>query len=259
MGHVRLGELPKTRKWTHVVRLLAAGSEVSELAAAVAIAAEDELFSARGDPALGHTVWLLTQLPLAARSGRFTAELTSLGFEPGSEQSLLGIVAGFSGAVESQISGATGRTDLGELARQAATESLTSLVGAQMPELFGPDPDDLRIELAKFATKDRFGRLARDFFARLTHKTLEYYLSRVLANHVGPDRALASLQDHSLFRRALDLHCREASEIVEQFAGGWFAKASFQGGLTRESAQNFSDYALKKVRDELRARRTGDG
>ena len=47
-GHVRLGVLPKTREWTHVVKLLASGSDVSDLAAAIAIAAEDELYSARG-------------------------------------------------------------------------------------------------------------------------------------------------------------------------------------------------------------------
>lgn len=255
MGHVRLGVLPKSREWTQVVELLAKGSDVSELAAAVAIAAENELISARGDPVLANTVWLLTQLPLAARTDRFAAELQALGFNAGSEQSLLNIVAGFSGAVDSQISGTAGRTDLGELARQAASESLASLVGNQTPSLFGSSADDVRIELGKFATKDRFGVLARDFFARLTHKTLDYYLSRVLADHVGPDRTFGTLQQQAQFRDALARHCREASLIVEQFAGGWFSKGHFHGTLTRESAQRFSDYALKKMRDELRARR----
>ncbi len=258
MGHVRLGKLPKTREWRDVVELLTANADVAELAAAVAIAAEGELTSARGDPVLGNTVWLLTQLPLAARTERFAAEIGMLGFSPGSEHSLLAIVAGFSDAVERQSAGASGHTDLGELARQAASESLASLVGSQMPGLFGDGPNDLRIELAKFATKDRFARLTRDFFARLTNKTLDYYLSRVLADHVGPDRALTTLQDQSRFRAALELHCNEASKIVEQFAGGWFSKANYQGTLTQRAAQNFSDYALKKVRDELRARRADD-
>ena len=57
----------------------------------------------------------------------------------------------------------------------------------------------------------------------------------------------------------LEKHCREASVIVEQFAGGWFSKASFQGKLTPASAQAFADYALKKMRDELRVRRASDG
>ena len=60
-----------------------------------------------------------------------------------------------------------------------------------------------RIELAKFATKDRFAALARDFFARLTHKTLDYYISRALPSHVGPDRGLASLEQSDRFRAAL--------------------------------------------------------
>lgn len=258
MGHVRLGALPKTREWREVVELLAGRADVEDLAAAVAIAAEDELISARGDPGLGYAVWLLTQLPLAARSDRFAAELVALGFSPGSDQSLLAIISGYSGAVENQTRGKAGRTDLGELARQAATESLANLIGAQMPGLFGHDAADLQIELAKFASKDRFARLARDFFARLTHKTLDYYLSRVLADHVGPDRAHATLQDESRFCSALELHCRETSKIVEQFAGGWFSKANYQGTLTLEAAQSFSDYALKKLRAELRARRADD-
>lgn len=258
MGHVRLGVLPKSREWTKVVELLANGADVAELAAAVAVASEDQLISARGDPVLGNTVWLLTQLPLAARSDRFAAELTALGFESGSEQSLLGIVTGFSDAVESQISGTIGRTDLGELARQAAAESLTSLVGAQLPGLFGTSPKDLQIELGKFASKNRFAALTRDFFARLTLKTLDYYLSRVLADHVGPERAYATLDQQTRFRSALETHCREASIIVEQFAGGWFSKANYESRLTPQSAQNFSDYALKKMRDELRTRRAED-
>ncbi len=129
------------------------------------------------------------------------------------------------------------------------------MVGAQLPGLFGTTPDDLRIELSKFATKDRFASLTRDFFARLTLKTLDYYLSRVLEDHVGPERAIATLDERVKFRSALDTHCREASVIVEQFAGGWFSKAHYERRLTRELAQKFSDYALKKMRDELRARR----
>jgi hypothetical protein len=35
------------------------------------------------------------------------------------------------------------------------------------------------------ATVKQFGVLARDFFARLTRRHLEYYLSRELSKHVG--------------------------------------------------------------------------
>lgn len=258
MGHVRLGKLRTSRKWSQVVALLDRNADVAEIADAVAAAAEDELFSARGDPVLASTVWLLTQLPLAARSQRFAAELVGLGFTPGSEQSLLSVVAGLSRAVDSQISSNLPRSDFGELARQAAAESLSVLVGAQLPHLFGTSATDFQIELAKFASKDRFARLARDFFARLTFKTLDYYISRVLPDFVGPGRPLQSLGEQDNFRAGLAQHCSEAAVIVEAFAGGWLSKANFTSRLTREATQGFTDYALKKMRDELRARRADD-
>lgn len=258
MGHVRLGKLRTSREWRQVLALLGDNADVAEIADAVATAAEDELISARGDPVLASTVWLLTQLPLAARSKRFAAELVSLGFTPGSEQSLLNVVAGLSRAVDSQVSSGQTRTDFGELARQAAAESLSTLVGARLPGLFGTSASDFQIELAKFASKDRFALLASDFFARLTFKTLDYYISRVLPDFVGPGRPLQSLDQQSDFRSGLAQHCSEAAVIVVAFAGGWFSKANFTGRLTREATQGFTDYALKKMRDELRTRRADD-
>lgn len=257
MGHLHLGVLPTGRRWTEVVELLRVGGNVTDLAAATAHAAEGELQSAKGDPVLGYTVWLLTQLPLAARSPQFEVRLGELGFDPGSEQSVLDLVAGFVQAVDRQVAALSGRTDLGELARQAAAESLSHYVGSGLTSLFNASADDLRRELARLTTKKRFAGLARDFFARLTQKTLEYYISRELPNHVGPDKGIISVDQQIAFRGALERHCREASLIVEEFAGGWFSKAALRGEITPSQAQGFTGYALKKMRDELRARRGG--
>ena len=259
MGHIRLGRLPSTKRWTQVVGLLRAGGSISDLAAATAEAAEAELQSAKGDPALAYTVWLLTQLPLAARSHRFSARLSELGFDSTAGQSVVGLVAGLSQAVDRHVADRAHRTDFGELARQAAAESITSIVGARVASLFVSSGEDVQNELGRLATKKRFASLARDFFARLTQKTLEYYISRELPNHVGPDKPVASIDRQIEFRAALERHCREAALIVEQFAGGWYSKSNFRGTLTPASAQSFADYALKKMRDELRARRASDG
>lgn len=259
MGHLRLGRLPATKPWLDVIEKLRLGDSINELAAATADAAESELHSARGDPAVGITVWLLTQVPLAARSPHFAARLGELGFHPGAERSPLALVAGFSKAVDQQVAGSPKRTDLGELTRQAASESLSAFLSAGTQSLFDTATEDVRHQLGRLATKDRFAALARDFFARLTQKTLEYYLSRELPNHVGPDKSLPSIDREIDFSVALERHCREAALIVEDFAGGWFSKSTYQGTLTQDSAQRFAAYALKKMRDELRARRTGDG
>lgn len=66
MGHLRLGDLPKSRKWNQVVDELRLGADVEAVAAAATDAAERALDAASADPAFLHSFWLLTQIPLAA-------------------------------------------------------------------------------------------------------------------------------------------------------------------------------------------------
>jgi hypothetical protein len=259
MGHIRLGALPRSKRWDQVVELLRLGGGVGQLAAATAHAAESELRAAKGDPAIAHTVWLLTQLPLAARSDHFAARLGELEFDAGAERSIFDLVAGLSKAVERNMARESQRTDLGELARQAAAESVSAVLSLGTGSLFDSKASEVQRELARLATKSGFAHLARDFFARLTQKTLEYYVSRELANHVGPNRPIPSIDRQIQFREAFAKHCREAALFVEDFAGGWYSKSNFRGTLCPASAQAFADYALKKVRDELRDRRAPNG
>jgi hypothetical protein len=55
------------------------------------------------------------------------------------------------------------------------------------------------------------------------------------------------------------LHCRQASCIVEEFAGGWFSMSHFKGRITHEKAGGFADVALKKLRAELFKGTDADG
>ena len=53
MGHVRLGILPRSRKWRQVVEELRLGSEINVVAASAADAAEAALHGASSDPERG--------------------------------------------------------------------------------------------------------------------------------------------------------------------------------------------------------------
>jgi hypothetical protein len=158
MGHVRLGRLPQTRKWQHVVGLLGSSAPIDEVAAASADAAESALRDAFADPALTQTVWLLTQLPLAAGSANFGVALQGLGLRTDPEPRLLELVGAVSEAVDRHAARVGGRTDLGELAQQAAAESLTAIVGRTLPSLFAPTPEEVRKAVGRLAAKDRYGR-----------------------------------------------------------------------------------------------------
>ncbi len=259
MGHIRLGALPKTRKWTHVVRLIAGGADVERVAAASADAAENALERASNDEGLAESFWLLTQIPQAARHSNFSERLWELGLTVSSDPTLLEIVTAFTRAVDGHLKDKGKRSDLGEMAQHAASETLASLAGRELPSLFGPTGTDVQLAVAKLGTSDRFSLVARDFFSRLTSRSLGYYLSRELSKHVGPNKRFASVGDHSDFNEALDLHCREASRIIKEFSGGWYGKTLQQEKrLTRDEARKFAHVAFKKLRAELRKRRDAD-
>jgi hypothetical protein len=256
MGHVRLGVLPTSRKWRRVVYELRLGADVDTVAAAAADAAEAALHGASRDPAFLHAFWLLAQIPLAARGPAFTEDLRCLGIHVRDQPSLMDVAAAYSGAVDRHVRERGGRTDLGEMAQMAAVESLTAMVGSALPSLFGPTPEEVQRAIGRYASGDRFAALAREFFARLTQRSLDYYLSRELSNHIGPGQRFADDAARARFDEALWRHCGEASRIVEGFAGGWYGKNVYQrDGLTPDAVSRFAPVAFKKVRAELRKRR----
>jgi len=259
MGHVRLGVLPKSKRWNQVVAELQLGAGADDVAASAADAAETALARASDDPAFLHAFWLLTQIPLAARGPSFADDLRGLGVEIADHPSLLEVVSAVSGAIDRFAREQEERTDLGEMAQMAAVESLAALVGPALPSLFEPEPNEVQRAIGRLAGGDRFSALARDFFSRLTQRSLDYFLSRELGNHVGTGERFSDDADRARFEQALDQHCREAARIVEAFAGGWYGKNVYQGnGLTQDEVRRFVPVAFKKIRAELRQRRDAE-
>jgi len=252
MGHLRLGALPRSREWAQVVELIMRGGGADAVAAAALVAADEGFQRAADDEGLGRTVWLLTQLPLAARHADYVDRLRAIGLSLASEPGLLDLVGAFTDAVDQHMRLAGGRTDFGEMAQMAAAETLTKALGERSKSLFGTSAADVQHTLGSLATTDQFGAFARDFFGRLTRRYLTFFLSRELSNHVGGERRFANAAEHAEFNGALDLHCRQASRIVEEFAGSWFSKTNWESGIAPDTARGFAWVALKKVRAELR-------
>lgn len=259
MGHIRLGNLPRTRKWQQVIELIGGGKQTGPVAAATLDASQKGLENASKDPALIHSFWLLTQLPQCAKSSDFPKNLRALGVEVSKAPGLMEIVGAFSDSVDAHIRSVGGRTDLGEMGQMGAAETLVSLVGERSRSLFPTTPADVQGALGSFATNRQFGVLARQFFARLTERYLGYFLSRELPKHVGPDRRFANTDARSEFGKALSLHCQQASKIVEKFAEEWYSKKNWQGGISERQAAKFVGVALRKMRAELKKGAEDDG
>lgn len=257
MGHTRLGDLPRTRRWGEVVGLLACGAGTAQVANATIAAAERGLNLAAEDKALVETVWLLTQLPLAAKARTidgFVAALRDAGLKVSSSPGLMEIVGAFSDAVDRRLSNNGGRTDLGEMAQMAAAETIARELGTRTSSLFGTQPQDVQRALRGLATNKSFSEFSKQFFARITNRCLEYFLSRAVSHHIGEGQRFSTLAQQSEFSRALEQHCREASKIVEVFSGGWFSKTNWEkGGISRDDARGFAHIAMRKLVDELKA------
>ena len=252
MGHIRLGALPRSRKWRDLVELIQGGGDVDAVSAATIEAADKGLKWASQDEGLAQTVWMLAQLPLAARTESYEERLWELGLDRRAKDSVADLIASFSEALDARFRKlGKGRTNLGEMAQMAAVEVLSAELTRGTGDLFATGPD-VRGALHTFSTTKGFSTLARAFFARLTNRYLSFFLSRELPNNVGPGRRFATVAEHSEFDSALSLHCTEASHIVQVFAGGWLSKKHHETGITEADARSFAWAAFKKIRAELR-------
>ena len=84
---------------------------------------------------------------------------------------------------------------------------------------------------------------------------MNYFLSQTLATNLGEGQRFPTMNQMAQFEEALSTHCREASMIVEQFSREWFSKHRYQEGadISRDSVRGFASWALKKMKDELKA------
>lgn len=252
MGHIRLGNLPRSKKWTQVVELLEGGAGTPQLAAATMDASLTGFKKSFNDQGLTHSIWLLTQIIQAARRDHFTDDLRKIGLSVSDRPTLLEIVGSFTDSVDAHIRKQRARTDIGEMGQMAVTEAMTSLVGQEAQSLFGATTDDVQRAFKKYSTTKQFGTFAREFFARFTKRYLSYFLSRELSNHVGGNGRFENIEKHTEFNKALEAHCYEATRIIEEFSGGWFSKTRFElGDITPEKAAGYLSYSLKKLGDEL--------
>jgi hypothetical protein len=256
MGHQHLGTLPSSRKWQAVIDLISGGANVQAVAAATAVAAEIHLSQASNNMAVRKCVWLLTQIPVAARSDdEFGSELRKLGLAVSDAPTVEEIGSALMQALDAYVANKGQQTDIGEIAQLAAVESLVAVAGREIGDLFGPDATRIKAALRGLGTKNQFSVLARDFFSRLSRRTFDYFLSRELSQHVGVNSRFKTIREHREFEIALDLHCRETSRILEEFAGEWFSKHTYEGGITPLKAGRFAHVAFGKMLDEFRVRR----
>jgi len=254
MGHVRLGSLPRSRAWKEVVGLITAGADVSQIANATIRAADKAFSFVLNDEGFTEAVWLMTQLAIAAKKDNFNDHLQSVGINLPEDTSLPDVAAAVAEAMDRKLESNGSRSDLGEMSQRALVGALVEHISPKLPSLFAPDASDVQAALASLGKKREFGELSRTFFAKLTNDSMNYFLTKTLATHLGEGQRFTTMNEVGQFEKALTTHCKEASLIVEQFSADWFSKHKYEegGDISRESSNGFASYALKKMKDELK-------
>lgn len=253
MGHIRLGILPKYSRWKAVIGLLDDTQvSASKVADKVLDGAKEALSSQSTQSGVGYCIWLLAQLTLAGRSEDLQAELARLGISVTDQTSAAEFLAKTSRVAAHHLSDLAPHTTLNNIAGLALREALTRTVGTQATTLFGAGLTDVQLALRKYSTHRQFSALLHVYFTAFLRRTLHLVVDKEIANHVGPGRRFASIQDMGDFEDALARFAGQTSRIVKEFSGGWYSKRAWEkGAISQADAARFVHVALNKLRADL--------
>ena len=256
MGHSRIGTLPATRKWKDVVKLIADGADVAQVAAATLRAAERAFSLVKNDVGFREATRLLVELAQAAGSKNPVGHLESVGLALSEKTSLAEVAMVLSETLDRRISATRQRSDFGKIAGGALISAVVNHLQTQASPLFGITRDEIGAVFKGMSRKQGFGELSQSFFSNLTSGSLDYFLSKNLATHLGEGLRFPTNNQKAQFDDAMHTHCKEASVIVKDYGTDWFSKHRHEEGgkISRESTDGYASYAMEKIKMELAVR-----
>jgi hypothetical protein len=252
VGHIRIGVLPKTRKWRQVIGLLnSKESSTPDIAAEAANAAKEFLREKRFDSSLAFSYWLLTQITYRAKQDDFVSALRNIELDISKVSNsfdFVGQVADFS---RNQIKKRGESFPFSDIAQLALREVLMESIGEESKSIFGTSLEDIKRACRKYSSPGQFSKLARLYFSKVFTRGLRFLIDKGSANNVGAGKRFDSIFDLAEFNVALEAYCYQSAKIVERFAEGWYSKRNWQGEISEKDAQGFVAIAVEKFQAEI--------
>jgi hypothetical protein len=179
MGHIRLGELPRTGYWPDVIKTLDLSDDPVQVASVTAKAARKGLEAAERDDGISEVVFMLMKFVWSsAKMKDFHRELKDIGVPASKDSSLLDLVSGFNDALDKRLRLRGHRSDLAEMARMSVVDTLADLCRHQTGSLFGATIKETQEALRKNTAPERFAAIGQRFFGKFLYRFLDYHLSR---------------------------------------------------------------------------------
>jgi hypothetical protein len=254
MGHVRLGRLPKTRRWQEVVSFLATEEVLpAGVAAATLRAAESHLGALKGDPALKAAVEVLVRLASAGRAKEFTAALEQAGIKVPEGVKGPALYALLRQASRGALLAAAQSSPATHIAADALDGALSRLLRSSSGDLFETGIQDLHAACRDLSKKSVFSDVTHDFFSDYLTRWLSFFLDKASPGLVGSSSRFPSTDRLRSFQGAMSLHAKQSARVVAEFSGSWFSKHNFESGgqINRRDIAGFVAHALTKLVMEL--------
>lgn len=251
MGHIRLGRLPKTRKWIAVVNLLESSASSGAVAAGVALAAENRLASLPRDAVLNHCFWLLCDLTWQSRRTDQIERSSDFPKATSGHGSTLAYIQELTDLTRLQEAASPG--PFAAFAVQSLRKTLIQTVAGQSQPLFALEEGPITAAFREFSTPTRFGQLAQLFFGDFLARTLSFYVEKELSNSISPDHALRSIREAEEFSDGINLYAFQSARIVRDFAASWYGKHVWgsEERIDETAVNGFVAVALRKLQQDL--------
>jgi len=252
MGHIRIGVLPKTRKWKQVISLLnSKESSTSDIAAEAAHAAREFLLEKKSAPSLAFSYWLLTQITYRAKQDDFVSALQNIDLDISKVKNSFDFVSQVGTFTRTQIKKRGESFPISDIAQLALREVLIESIGEESKSIFGTSLEDIIRACRRYSSPGQFSKLARLYFSKVFTRGLRFLIDKESANNVGIRNKFESVFDLSDFNIALEAYCYQSAKIVEKFAEGWYSKRNWQGEISENDAQGFVAIAVDKFQAEI--------
>lgn len=256
MGHIRLGEMPRTGYWPDVIKTLDSSDDPARIANVTAKAARKGLEAAGQDDGVSEVVYMLMKFVWSSAAKKdFRRELKDIGISTTPDASLLDLISGFNDALDGRLRQKGHRSDLAEMAKLSVMDTLTDVCKHHTGSLFGASIKETQEALRKNTAPERFAAIGQRFFGKFLYRFLDYHLSRELPGHIGAGRRYETVSDCDTFKASLARYAIETSRIAREFTGYWPSATEFKEGISPENVRTkFVPIAFKKLLSELQRR-----
>jgi hypothetical protein len=253
MGHKRINYLPKTYRWSNIVRQITEFTEVNDNASILASQVLENVKSRfkdiSNDGSLTSSVKFLILISLSSKQNYPSKFLLDHGIELKGEPTPINLAKAYK-------KWSNFKSDSLEYTSIAQSSTIDAFSKWYFQNQTGQsnlfDTKDAYRSWEKARDGAGFCEISRLFFSKFTERYLKYFLERVASSSIN------SYSERNNFDECLNkhienisLHSFETSKIAQSFAAGWFNKHARDSLPSDRVIKTFIDISLGKLRAEL--------